>query len=127
MVDEAVDYGCDDIVSEGLAPAPEDKVRGHQHQQDSRLAVPDRIDHLPGQHYVVRLTAPDGYVAQRSYSVASDPSDPLVELWVERLDDGEISTFLADAVGADGYAADASQTVKRAKSLLEEKRAKVPA
>lgn len=63
-----------------------------------RLEVPDRIDHLPGQHYVVRLTADDGYVAQRSYSLASSPDDPLVELYVERLDDGEVSTFLADVV-----------------------------
>lgn len=63
-----------------------------------RLRIPDRIDHLPGQHYVVRLTADDGYVAQRSYSVASPPSDPLVELWIERLDDGEVSGFLADVV-----------------------------
>jgi len=66
-----------------------------------RLEVPDRIDHLPGQHYVIRLTAPDGYVAQRSYSVASAPSDPLIELFVERLDDGEVSTYLAD-VAAPG-------------------------
>ena len=56
------------------------------------------MDHLPGQHYVVRLTAPDGYVAQRSYSIASPPADPLVELFVERLDDGEVSGFLADVV-----------------------------
>lgn len=66
-----------------------------------RLQVPDRIDHLPGQHYVVRLTAPDGYVAQRSYSLASPPSDPLIELYIERLPDGEVSGYLADvtAVG----------------------------
>jgi len=61
-----------------------------------RLDVADRVDHLPGQHYVLRLTAPDGYVAQRSYSVASAPGDPLLELFVERLDDGEVSTYLAD-------------------------------
>lgn len=63
-----------------------------------RLEVPDRTEHLPGQHYVVRLTADDGYTAQRSYSVASPPSDPLVELFVERLEDGEVSTYLADVV-----------------------------
>jgi len=63
-----------------------------------RLDVRDRIDHLPGQHYVVRLTAEDGYTAQRSYSVASAPADPLVELCIERLDDGEVSTYLADVV-----------------------------
>ena len=63
-----------------------------------RLDVADRMEHMPGQHYVVRLTAPDGYTAQRSYSVASSPGDPLVELFVERLDDGEVSTHLADVV-----------------------------
>ena len=63
-----------------------------------RLEVPDRIEHVPGQHYVIRLTAPDGYVAQRSYSLASPPSDPLLEFYIERLDDGEVSTFLADDV-----------------------------
>lgn len=63
-----------------------------------RLDVPDRTEHLPGQHYVVRLTADDGYTAQRSYSVASPPSDPLIELFVERLEDGEVSTYLADGV-----------------------------
>lgn len=63
-----------------------------------RLRVADRVDHLPGQHYVLRLTAADGYTAARSYSVASPPSDPEVELLVERLDDGEVSTFLADVV-----------------------------
>jgi ferredoxin-NADP reductase len=63
-----------------------------------RLEVPDRVDHLPGQHYVVRLVAPDGYVAQRSYSLSSPPEDPLVELYVERLEDGEVSTYLADGV-----------------------------
>ncbi len=63
-----------------------------------RLDVADRMEHMPGQHYVVRLTAEDGYTAQRSYSVASPPGDPLVELFVERLDDGEVSTHLADVV-----------------------------
>lgn len=63
-----------------------------------RIEVPDRIDHLPGQHYVFRLTADDGYTASRSYSVASPPGDPLLEFFVERLDDGEVSTHLADVV-----------------------------
>jgi ferredoxin-NADP reductase len=55
--------------------------------------------HLAGQHYVVRLTAPDGYTAQRSYSIASAPDDPThFELTVERLEDGEVSTFLHDVV-----------------------------
>ncbi len=63
-----------------------------------RLEVDDRVQHLPGQHYVIRLTAEDGYVAQRSYSVSSAPSDPLVELFIERLEDGEVSTYLAEVV-----------------------------
>jgi ferredoxin-NADP reductase len=63
-----------------------------------RLQISDRVDHLPGQHYVIRLRADDGYVAQRSYSIASPPSDPLIELWIERLEDGEVSGFLADVV-----------------------------
>ena len=62
------------------------------------LDVPDRIDHLPGQHYVVRLRAEDGYTAQRSYSVASAPHESGIELFVERLEDGEVSGFLADVV-----------------------------
>ena len=61
-----------------------------------RFHVEDRVDHLPGQHYVVRLRAPDGYTAQRSYSVASDPDDPLLELMVECLAGGEVSGFLHD-------------------------------
>jgi ferredoxin-NADP reductase len=77
-------------------------VRDMQHPLDDavllRLDVADRVEHMAGQHYVVRLTAPDGYTAQRSYSVASAPGDPQVELFVERLPDGEVSTFLADVV-----------------------------
>jgi ferredoxin-NADP reductase len=69
-----------------------------QRSVELRLDVADRVDHLPGQHYVIRLTAEDGYTAQRSYSVASGPEDPLVEFFVERLADGEVSTYLADVV-----------------------------
>ena len=62
-----------------------------------RLSEPER--HRAGQHYVVRLTAPDGYSAQRSYSVASPPDDSgEIDLTVERLDDGEVSRFLHDEV-----------------------------
>ncbi len=61
-----------------------------------RLDVDGRTAHLPGQHYVVRLRAPDDYTAQRSYSVASDPTDPLVELMVEWMPDGEVSGHLHD-------------------------------
>jgi ferredoxin-NADP reductase len=51
----------------------------------------------PGQHVDVRLSAPDGYQAQRSYSIASTPeSGDMIELAIERLDDGEVSTFFHD-------------------------------
>ena len=61
-----------------------------------RMHVEDRQRHWPGQHYLIRLRAPDDYTAQRSYSVGSDDDDPLVEFLVERLPDGEVSMFLAD-------------------------------
>jgi ferredoxin-NADP reductase len=65
------------------------------HASTLRLRVPDWMPHLPGQHYVVRLTAPDGYTASRSYSVGSPPEDAgVVELTVERLADGEVSPYL---------------------------------
>lgn len=60
-----------------------------------RLARP--TPYLPGQHFVVRVRAPDGYTAQRSYSAASAPDgDAVLEIAVERLPDGEVSTFLHD-------------------------------
>jgi ferredoxin-NADP reductase len=65
-----------------------------------RLEIPERVENMAGQHYVIRLSAPDGYTAQRSYSVASSPADPLCEFFVARLDDGEVSTYLSDEVMA---------------------------
>lgn len=56
----------------------------------------DIAPHEAGQHVDVRLTAPDGYQAQRSYSIASAPGDPAIELAVERLDDGEVSPYFVD-------------------------------
>jgi ferredoxin-NADP reductase len=52
--------------------------------------------HLAGQHVDVRLTAEDGYQAQRSYSIASSPEDRKLVLTVERIDDGEVSPYLVD-------------------------------
>jgi ferredoxin-NADP reductase len=52
--------------------------------------------HLPGQHVDIRLTAEDGYQAQRSYSIASPPEDELLALTVERVKDGEVSPYLLD-------------------------------
>jgi ferredoxin-NADP reductase len=64
-----------------------------------RLSVPMWMPHLPGQHYDVRLTAPDGYTAQRSYSVASSPLDQgSVELTIDRLADGEVSPYFHDVL-----------------------------
>ena len=60
------------------------------------LDVPGWRGHRAGQHVDVRLTAEDGYQAQRSYSIASAPEDPRLELTVERLDDGEVSPYLVD-------------------------------
>jgi len=62
-----------------------------------RLALDGPSRHLAGQHYAVRLTAPDGYTATRSYSVASAPEESnKFELTVERLEGGEVSNFLHD-------------------------------
>ena len=64
-----------------------------------RLVVPMWMPHLPGQHYDVRLTAPDGYRAQRSYSVSSSPLDEgEVELTIDLLDDGEVSPYFHEVV-----------------------------
>ncbi|MBY5163640.1 ferredoxin reductase [Salsipaludibacter albus] len=59
------------------------------------LDVPGWTTHRAGQHVDLRLTAPDGYQATRSYSVASAPARPLA-ITVQRVDDGEVSPFLAD-------------------------------
>lgn len=56
--------------------------------------------HRPGQHVDIRLTAEDGYQAQRSYSIASPPEEDLVTLTVERVADGEVSPYLSDDLRA---------------------------
>ncbi len=72
-----------------------------------RLALPDGQPHVPGQHYMVRVVAGDGSMAQRSYSVGSAPQSPAevardggvhVELTIERIADGDLSPFLHDEV-----------------------------
>jgi ferredoxin-NADP reductase len=61
------------------------------------LALPGWMGHRAGQHVDVRLTAEDGYQAERSYSIASPPEEaPRVTLTIERLDDGEVSPYLVD-------------------------------
>jgi ferredoxin-NADP reductase len=63
------------------------------------LSLPNWMAHRAGQHYDLRLTAADGYQAQRSYSVASAPERAgLVEITVERIGDGEVSTYLHEVL-----------------------------
>jgi ferredoxin-NADP reductase len=66
------------------------------------LDVPDWPGHLAGQHVDVRLTAPDGYQAQRSYSIASPPTeDGRLKLTIESLPDGEVSSYLSAELRVD--------------------------
>ena len=63
------------------------------------LELPSGGNFKAGQHYDVRLTAPDGYQAQRSYSLASSPGDTnLIEIAIELIDDGEVSSYFHDSV-----------------------------
>ncbi len=63
------------------------------------LSLPNWQPHRPGQHYDIRLTAADGYQAQRSYSIASEPERAgEIDLTVEKIDDGEVSPYLHDVL-----------------------------
>lgn len=63
------------------------------------LSLPNWTAHRAGQHYDVRLTAEDGYQAQRSYSIASEPErQGEIDLSVERIEDGEVSTYMHDVL-----------------------------
>jgi ferredoxin-NADP reductase len=64
------------------------------------LDAPEWTGHRAGQHLDVRLTAEDGYQAQRSYSIASAPEDEQLAITVECLDDGEVSPYLTDELRA---------------------------
>ena len=66
------------------------------HAKTLVLDVPEWDGHAPGQHVDIRLTADDGYQAQRSYSIASPPASGMLELTVERIDDGEVSPYLTE-------------------------------
>jgi ferredoxin-NADP reductase len=68
------------------------------------LVLPNWEKHFPGQHYDVRLTAPDGYQEQRSYSIASEPErEGEIYLTVERIEGGEVSTYLHDVLVVGDY------------------------
>jgi len=63
------------------------------------LTLPAWMRHRAGQHYDIRLTAEDGYQAQRSYSIASEPErEGEIDITVERINDGEVSTYLHDVL-----------------------------
>jgi ferredoxin-NADP reductase len=62
------------------------------------LDVPDWPGHIAGQHVDIRLTADDGYQAQRSYSIASAPESAALELTVDLVDDGEVSPYFVEEV-----------------------------
>lgn len=89
-------------VSSGISPARIEwriaTLRGVRqetaHTRTLLFDIPGWPGHLAGQHVDVRLTADDGYQAQRSYSIASAPEDRVVALTVEQLEDGEVSSYL---------------------------------
>lgn len=68
------------------------------HARILTLHVPGWPGNLPGQHLDIRLTAGDGYQAERSYSIASSGPGEMVELGVDRVDDGEVSPYLVDVI-----------------------------
>jgi ferredoxin-NADP reductase len=86
------------------APAPivwrtvtvRELIRETAHACTLVFEAPGWPGHRAGQHVDVRLTAEDGYQAERSYSIASAPEDPRLALTIERIDDGEVSPYLAD-------------------------------
>src|SRR5574342_864453 len=69
------------------------------HVKSFTLGLPSWMRHRAGQHYDIRLTAEDGYQAQRSYSIASEPErEGEVDITVERINDGEVATYLHDVL-----------------------------
>jgi ferredoxin-NADP reductase len=77
-----------------------DLIRETERVQSIVLQIPEWPGHRPGQHVDVRLTAEDGYQAQRSYSIGSAPEDGPLTLTIERLEDGEVSGYLVDELKA---------------------------
>jgi ferredoxin-NADP reductase len=90
------------VSDEAFAPGPWTTAHAAQVERIGdrlvrlRLRLEEPFAYTPGQHCVLRLRAEDGYTAQRSYSIASEPADPLLELMVECLPGGEVSGHLHD-------------------------------
>ncbi|HEX8032948.1 MAG TPA: ferredoxin reductase, partial [Ktedonobacterales bacterium] len=75
------------------------QIQETPHVKSLVLDMPGWVEHHAGQHLDVRLTAPDGYQTERSYSIASAPAgDTQLTLTVEQLDDGEVSPYLTDVL-----------------------------
>jgi len=87
------------LTLEWLVATVTDAVAETPHVRTLLLDVPGWTGHRAGQHLDVRLTAEDGYQAERSYSISSAPGDP-VAITIELLDDGEVSPYLVDEVRA---------------------------
>ncbi|WP_067572860.1 ferredoxin reductase [Nocardia acidivorans] len=78
---------------------PAELIAAHFETPSARtltLRIPGWPGHLPGQHVDVRLTAPDGYHAERSYSLAAPAAADRIELTIQRVPDGEVSGYLVD-------------------------------
>lgn len=88
------------IVGGWLPGRVESVVPSTSHARVLQVRVPDWPGNLPGQHLDIRLTAEDGYQAERSYSIASSGPGTLIELAVDRVPDGEVSPYLVDDVQA---------------------------
>jgi ferredoxin-NADP reductase len=99
--------GSSSVTAEPVAAWRPAEVREVVHETPSAstllLDVQGWPGHRAGQHADVRLTAEDGYQAQRSYSIASAPEDARLAITVERLDDGEVSPYLVDDVRAGDF------------------------
>jgi ferredoxin-NADP reductase len=80
-----------------LADVVEIIVETHQ-VKSLVLSIPEWKGHLAGQHVDIRLTAPDGYQVQRSYSIASAPHEDRIDLTIERVADGEVSPYLTGCI-----------------------------
>jgi len=86
------------IVGGWLPARVADVLPSTEHARVLRLDVPDWPGNLPGQHLDIRLTAEDGYQAERSYSIASYGPGTVVELGVDTVPDGEVSPYLTEEV-----------------------------